>query len=251
MNYPITRSLTRMTTMLFEPHQARRWNCAINLYLKVFLRKIDPANGAATGTAADWNTTNAGGPRRNIVRWAPGAFEAWAARYQRECQQFWDNRFWLCPPMNYAELDFRQNLNTLRPNAHCGLYLTLVSGEALADHTIDVVRLADSEPFYRSDSRHYDHRDIEPSTSSAGFQQRAHVHEVGHLLTLGHSNEGDSNCVNHNPICYANDNVMGGGEMLATWNARPWQDAMQAVTGISSSQWRVSMSEVIPQLRLP
>jgi hypothetical protein len=249
MNYPVTRSLTRMTTMLHEPHLARRWNCGLNLYLKVFLRKIEPANGAATGTAGDWDTRNAGGSARNIVRWGPGEFEAWAARYQRECQAFWDTKFWLCPPATYADLDFRNNGTLLRPNARCGLHLTLVSGESMADHTIDVVRLADSETFYRSDAGHYDHRDLEPSATNGGLTQRAHIHEVGHLLALGHSNEGAPGCVNNNSVCYAGNNVMGSGEAITAWNARPWQDAMQAVTGITSTLWRVSMSEVMPIVR--
>ena len=249
MNYPASASLTRMSAMLDEPHQARRWNCGINLYLKVFLQKIDPPNGAATGTAGDWDTRNSGGPARNIVRWPQGTFEAWATRYQQECQQFWDNRFWLCPPATYADLDFRSNQITMRPNARCGLHLSLVSSESMADHTIEVVRLADSEPFFRSDSAHYDNRDIESSTTTAGFRQRAHIHEVGHLLTLGHANEDDTACVNNNPVCYANDNVMGGGESIAAWNARPWQNAMQAITGITFSQWRISIAEVLPAVR--
>lgn len=250
MNYPVTRPMTRMSTMLFEPHQARRWNCGITLYLKVFLRKIDPANGAATGTAADWDTTYNHGRARNIVRWAAGEFEAWSARYQRECQTFWDNKFWLCPPMNYADLDFQQNMQTMRPNVRCGMSLSLVNGQALADHTIDVVRIADGEDFYRSDSGHYDNRDLEPSATNGGLTQRAHIHEVGHLLTMGHSNEGDAACVNNNPVCYAGDNVMGSGEAITAWNAKPWQDAMQACTNIASAQWRVSMTEVLPQVRM-
>jgi hypothetical protein len=249
MDYPVSASLTHMSTMLHEPHQARRWNCGIHLYLKIFLKKIDPPNGAETGTAGDWDTRNTHGRARNIVKWPAGTFEAWAARYQRECQQFWDNRFWLCPPATYRDLDFTNNRRTLRPNALCGLNLSLVSTQSMADHTIEVVRLADSESFYRSDSAHYDNRDIEASTTTAGFRQRAHVHEVGHLLTLGHSNEGDASCVNNNPVCYDNDNVMGGGENIAAWNARPWQNAMQAVTGISFNQWRVSIAEVLPVVR--
>lgn len=249
MDYPVSKSLTRMSAMLFEPHQARRWNCAINIYIRVFLKKVNPANGAAEGTAGDWDTRNSGGRERKIVRWGDEEFKAWCRRYQSECQSFWDRRFWLCPPPTYSELDFRRERRTLRPNLSCGLHLTLVSSSSLADHTIEVVKLADTETFYRSDSAHYDNRDIDPSTSNAGFQQRAHVHEVGHLLTLGHSNEGDASCVNNNPVCYANDNVMGGGETLAPWNARPWQNAMEAITRISHSSWRVSMAEVLPAPR--
>ena len=247
MDYPVSKKLTRMSTMLFEPHLARSWNCGLNLYVKVFLNKIDPANGAATGTAQDWDTKNTPGARaRNIVRWADGEFATWSKRYQRECQAFWDTRFWLCPPPTFTSLDFLQNGRKLRPNVRCGLHLTLVSASSAADHMIDVVRLADTETFFRSDSGHYDNRDIDTAPTPAGFSQRAHVHEVGHLLGMGHSNEGDAACVNNNNVCYANDNVMGGGETIAPWNARPWQDAMQAVTSITSTQWRVSLAEVLP-----
>lgn len=250
MDYPVSKSLTRMSTMLFEPHQARRWNCGLNLYLKVYLRKVNPANGAAEGTAPDWDTTNTPGSRaRNIVRWGDDEFRTWTERYQRECQSFWDTRFWLCTPATFSSLDFSQNRRTFRPNIRCGLHLTLVSTPSAADHTIDVVKLAPTETFYRSDSAHYDNRDIDATTTNAGFLQRAHVHEVGHLLGLGHSNEGDASCVNNNPVCYANDNVMGGGESVAPWNASPWQKAIQAVTGVAATQWRVSLAEVLPSVR--
>ncbi len=249
MDYPASTRLTRMSAMLHEPHLARRWNCGLNLYLKVFLRKVDPPNGAASGTAGDWSTRNERGPARNIVRWRPGEFEAWAAQYQRECQSFWDTKFWLCPPATYAGMDFQYQGTTLRPNARCGLHLSLVTSDTLADHTIEVVRLADTEPYYRSDSAHYDHRDLAPNPTSGGLTQRAHIHEVGHLLTLGHSNESDAACVNNNPVCYAGPNVMGSGEDIDTTNAVPWQNAMAALTRTSSSQWRVTMTEILPAVR--
>ncbi len=85
-------------------------------------------------------------------------------------------------------------------------------------------------------------QEIRPGTRSIGIASLE-------LLGLGHANEGNAECVSNNSVCYATDNVMGGGETINSSNARPWQNAMQAVTGITSSQWRVSLAEVLPVVR--
>ena len=246
MDYPVSVKLNGLSGMLHAPHQARRWNCSIHLYLKIFLKKIDPAGGAATGTADDWDTKNNHGKKRNIVKWPKGDFEAWSERYQRECQEFWDRKFWLRPPAKYDKLDFAYNKRNYRPNAECRLNLSVVSVQSLADHVIEVVKLAKTETFFRSDSGHYDDRDLNAEMTNSGYMQRAHIHEVGHLLTLGHSTEDSPACKNNNDACYADDNVMGGGEVITAWDARPWQTAMEKATGLGVSQWNVSLAEVPP-----
>jgi hypothetical protein len=249
MRYPVQRQQSSFDATLFEPHQARRGNCGLKLYVKVFLRKVDPAGGAAQGTADDWDTRNGSpaGPARRIVRWSAGEFERWSQRYQRECQSFWDGKFWLSPPNTYTGLDVAQRSGRLRPNVRCDFVLSLVSTPSLAHHTIDVVRLADNEPFFRSDAAHYDHRDLDADTTSPGVTQRAHVHEVGHLLGLGHATSGAAGCSNHNAVCYASNNVMGRGEQLAAWNAKPWKQTVSQMTGTGESGWTVSMREVTPR----
>jgi len=62
--------------MLFESHQARNWNCGLNIYLKVFLQRVDPPNGAANGDYPDWDTDQPGprhNLRRQITRWGTGS----------------------------------------------------------------------------------------------------------------------------------------------------------------------------------
>jgi hypothetical protein len=245
MDYPESESLDGYDAMLFGPHMARRWNCGLNLYIRVRLSAIDPPDGAATGTRADW-----GGVQRRIRRWPEGEFRLWSSRYQRECQAFWTGKFWLRTPDTYNELDFRREGVRYRPNIACHFYLSLVQLSSSAHHQIEVVRLADDEPYFRSDSAHYDHRDLDPATYGPGLVQRAHVHEVGHLLGLGHSGEGQPGCVNHSPQCYAGSNVMGQGEDLDATNARPWQKAMDEITDIDWNRWQVSMTELLPR-RLP
>src|SRR5262245_16388089 len=243
IRYPASRNGTPYDSMLFVPDQAPRGNEGLNLYIRVYLQEINPAGSAATGTRADYD-----GVDRQIVRWPAGAFVSWSQRYQRECQGFWDNKFWLITPDTYREMDYQSGSQRLRPNVRCNFYLSLVQARTSAHHSIEVVQLAASEMYFRSDSAHYDHRDLDPTTYGAGLVQRAHVHEVGHLLGLGHSGESDPACVDNNPVCYAGSNVMGQGEDLDATNALPWRLAMSRLTGIDSDRWTVSLTEVPPRV---
>ena len=68
-------------------------NAELTIFLRVFLRQVNPAGGAAEGTAREWGTDPAGtgsghGPARNIVRWTPNLWAQWTQRYQREVQSF-------------------------------------------------------------------------------------------------------------------------------------------------------------------
>jgi hypothetical protein len=259
MDLPATWNDPGRDSMLFAPHLARGWNCGLNIYIRVFLNQVDPANGAANGDYPDWDTNNDGtaahpGPRfgvnRHITRWPPGEFTSWSNRYQRECQAFWDTKFWLTTPARYNDLNVTVGADRFRPNIRCGFYLSLVLGTQFAHTTIQVVHLAAGETFFRSDSAHYDNLDLEPNATGPGMTQRAHLHEVGHLLGLGHSGEGKPGCVNNNLVCYAGPNIMGQGEDIDATDALPWQRAMEHFTGIPASDWTVSLSDIPPQ-RLP
>lgn len=104
-----------------------------------------------------------------------------------------------------------------------------------------MVRLHASENWFGSHSTLYDSKDTnltQKRTDSKGkpVMQRAHVHEVGHLLGLDHVDVGKPHCSpsgNTNAAaCYgvADDDmkaVMGAGMELRAENAYPWREALR------------------------
>jgi hypothetical protein len=122
--------------------------------------------------------------------------------------------------------------------------------------TIDVVRLDPSVSFFGSHSRLYDSRDLDPTPKGATMRQRAHVHEVGHLLGLGHSAQHRQQCLvtgdTNSPICYGTtgqeiDEVMGGGMNLLQWHSDPWRTAIGAITRTSQHEWAPMMMRHYPR----
>jgi hypothetical protein len=90
--------------------------------------------------------------------------------------------------------------------------------------------------------------------------QRAHVHEMGHLLGMGHVDEGKEHCPaagNTNAaVCYgvADDdlrNVMGAGMTLTANLAKPWRRAMELLAGKGNaetpSDWESKMLRHYPR----
>ena len=240
-------------------------NAEMTIFLRVFLEQVNPAGGAAEGTAREWGTDAGGrsgtgrGTARRIVRWNTGTWNRWRRRYQREVQAFWHGKFWLVARHTIADLDFEERSVTYRPNIWCRFRLQVTDTAAAAHHTISVVRLHASEGSFRSDSAHYDHRDIQTNSYSHGgqtYRQRAHVHEVGHLLGMGHAAEADPTCTAGGNIgataCYcatAADcgNVMGSGEGRRPSNASPWQRAMEEHGGGTRINWEALLRRHYPR----
>lgn len=218
-------------------------NADLTLTLKLGFRQINPAGGAATGTYHDYGDPSE--PTRRIKKWTPGAWSLWKSNFIRTAQSFWHARFWLIN--NHPCLEFEDGGVKYRHNVFCRF--KLVGADATAGsvhhHVIDVVRLASTEDWFGSHSTLYDSKDtnaVEKATDSSGnkIMQRAHVHEVGHLLGLGHEAEGTSRCpVSGNTnaaACYgASDeelnSVMGSGMQLRAVHAYPWRMAIADMTG--------------------
>ncbi|PIE83150.1 MAG: hypothetical protein CSA09_03545 [Candidatus Contendobacter odensis] len=191
--------------------------------MKLGFRQINPAGGAAKGTYHDYGRATE--TARDIIKWTPASWSQWKNNFIRAAERFWHGKFWLVN--NFPILEFTDGGVKYRHNIYCRF--KLIGADATAGtvhhHVIDVVRLARNEPWFGSHSTLYDSRDTK-STHKANdskgnkIMQKAHVHEVGHLLGLGHTTEDTSRCpVSGNTnatACYgASDqelnSVMGSG----------------------------------------
>lgn len=130
---------------------------------------------------------------------------------------------------------------------------------------IDVVRLDSTETWFGSHSTLYDSLDtnsVRKETDSAGrpIMQRAHVHEIGHLLGLAHIDVGKAHCPatgNTNAsACYGvadsdKRTVMGDGMTLRTSFATPWRRAVVQLTGeghvATGNDWKARMRRQYPR----
>ena len=213
-------------------------NAELTLTLRMGFRPINPAGGAASGTYHDFGDVTE--HARKIVKWSPAAWSSWKRNFVSSAQTFWTGKFWLIN--NSGSFPYKNGAATYYPNVWCRF--KLVGNEATVSgnhHTIDVVRLDPSENWFGSHATLYDSKDtnsVQKSTTSTGKKvlQRAHVHEVGHLLGLNHVDVGKPHCPasgNTNAsACYGkadNDmpSVMGSGMQLRIEHAYPWRELLR------------------------
>ena len=237
-------------------------NFDVWLTLKLHLNKVDPAGGARSEMKND-----AGGTAKKIVKWGR-KWGTWKSRFKRDVEKAWTGKFWLRSPRSFALYDFTVKGKSYRPNAWCRFRLELVGTAGAAHHSIDCVRLDASETFFRSHSRLYDHLDTKPKPQAHGSDKNTHVHEVGHLLGLGHigqlvhplSLEGltcsaaallNPNEGTNHRLCYGTElefarDVMGSGSELHVHHAKPWQEAIRSVVGAIGT-WDAKMTRHYPR----
>lgn len=215
-----------------------RNNAELTLTLKLGFRQINPAGGAKTGIYNDFGSAS-GDPRR-IVPWTPTEWTLWKSQFVRSAEKYWHGRFWLVN--NCGAYPYKLGTQILLPNVWCKFKL-IGSDASLGGHhhVIDVVRLDPTETWFGSHSRLYDSLDtksVRKGMDSKGkpIMQQAHVHEVGHLLGIGHVDIGKAHCPtasNTNAkVCYGiadvdKNSVMGQGMQLRLTHAFPWLDALQ------------------------
>ncbi|MDR2209302.1 MAG: hypothetical protein LBE22_10075 [Azoarcus sp.] len=210
-------------------------NAELTLTLRLGFRQINPAGGVNTGTYHD-----ADGQPRKIIRWNPAAWSSWKARFVSSAQSFWTGKFWLIN--DSFSFPYKHQGVIYFPNVWCRLKLVGNEATTPGNHrTIDVVRLDPSVNWFGSHDTLYDSKDmdsIHKETTSTGkkVMQRAHVHEVGHLLGLDHVDVGKPHCPASGDtsadVCYGvsdhdMQSVMGFGMQLRSEHAYPWRESLR------------------------
>lgn len=238
-------------------------NAELTLKLRLGFEQVNPAGTADEGTYNDYGDATA--TSRRIIRWTPGSWASWKQNFVRSAERFWNGKFWLVN--NFPLYEFAGNGATYRPNIYCKMDIvgSDASSSGAHNHTIQVVRLHSSETWFGSHSTLYDSLDtnlVRKRDDSNGdpIMQRAHVHEVGHLLGLAHVDVGEAHCpANGNTnasACYGisdedSNSVMGSGMQLRVQQSNPWRKAMIAISGrgnfLTATDWRGQLNQHYPR----
>src|SRR5262249_19673275 len=170
-------------------------NAELILNLKICLKQVPPGK-VKDGNDEEFTT----------APWPKAAWDHFQRAVQRDGQAFWDGKFWLRTPVDYAPLVAMVGKASYRCNVRCRLKLEVVP-EELAHQIIQVAFLDTSKGAkdinnFRSHMALYCQKDInfrrlhKGAFSGRGSEvvfwvewHRTILHELGHSLGLPHIGE--------------------------------------------------------------
>ncbi len=207
-------------------------NANLTLKMRLGFNQINPKNGADKGKYKD-----ASGKVRDIIKWTDDAWKAWKYHFLLSAKNYWSGNFWL--HNNCGGFAFKQRGEIYLPNIYCLLDISTAYPKSSPHHNIDVVRVIPDKAF-DSNVILMDSDDIQfssPLKNSKGNKifYKTHLHEVGHMLGLGHVDIGKAHCPSTNTNsreCYgitdeSKYSIMGAGPLARDSNAAPWLKAME------------------------
>jgi hypothetical protein len=236
---------------LDEFKRSRTTNADLTIFIRVRYIRVNPSPGKLTEQYPDSDKKPI-----TIQPWAHGEFEQFSAHAIIGAQRFWDGVFWLRTPATYQDLNWPDETPTHRCNLHCRFKLQRVNNIQAAHYSIPVVRVQDGQPYFRANSLLYSQRVIRGLPMIPGVHGKTfwtHLHEVGHLLGLGHVGHGGHHAIptdrSHSAYGVTQQemrDVMGRGRIRHLWHAQPWQKAAESFTGVHETHWEVHMRHIAP-----
>jgi hypothetical protein len=237
-------------------------NAELLINLRICLKQVPP--GPVKDSEGDEYTA---------LAWPTAAWDQFRRVVQRDGQAFWDDKFWLRTPPDYAPLVTTEGNASFRCNVRCRLKLELVP-EGYAHQVIQAAYLDPSKTgaqdyrSFRSNMSLYCQKDIQyrkvlNATALPNKElviwidwKRTVMHELGHSLGEPHIGEmipeRSPACKPGDPyLCYGVTmedlkNIMGSGSKLAPINAKPWLDRIAQHTNTQPAAWQASLIPLLP-----